>query len=55
MTDNTSDTNSLKNRKWSKQIELAAAFHKQLAAINNGFTPYQYDRHMKDMYGEDYE
>ena len=55
MTDNNYDGKTLKNRKWSKQIERAASFHKKLAAINNGFTPYQYDKHMQEMYGDDYD
>ena len=48
-------TNELDPKKISKPVLDAVHLVRKIQAANNGFTEYQYDQHMKEMYGDDYD
>ena len=42
-------------KKISKPVLDAVHLVRKIEAAKNGFTDYQYDKHMKEMYGDDYD
>ena len=41
--------------KASHKVELPEDIQKRIRATVEGFTPYQYDKHLKEMYGSHYD